>query len=71
MSANRKIAKEYARNLLRSKGISFKADYDTLHISDVDRLLEVADLMRYRKPKNANGSRGRYFFAYLQSARGE
>ena len=67
----KKMTKEDARNLLRSKGISFKANFYTLRPSEVDRLLEVADMMHYRKPKNANGSRGRYFFAYLKSARGE
>lgn len=67
----KKVTKEDARNLLRSKGISLKADFYTLRSSEVDRLLEVADMMHYRKPKNASGSRGRYFFAYLKSARGE
>ena len=67
----KKMTKENARNLLRSKGISFKVDFYTLRTSEVGELIEVADMMHYRKPKNASGSRGRYFFAYLQSARGE
>lgn len=41
-------------------------DFDTLSSSKVSELLEVADAVKYRKPKNANGSRGRYFFARLQ-----
>lgn len=32
----------------------------------VRHLLEYADLVKYRKPKNANGSRARYFYEYLQ-----
>jgi hypothetical protein len=34
----------------------------------VDALLTEADARRYRKPKNANGSRGRYFHAYVVRA---
>lgn len=40
-------------------------DFFVLSSSQVSELLEYADLWRYRKPKNANGSRGRYFYAYL------
>lgn len=67
----KKMTKEEARNILRHKGISFKDSFFRLPASKVSVLLEVADTMGYRKPKNANGSRGRYFFAYLQSNRGE
>lgn len=42
------------------------ANFYALPASKVDALLEVADAVGYRKPKNANGSRGRYFFAKLQ-----
>lgn len=42
------------------------ANFFTLPPSKVVELLEVADAVGYRKPKNANGSRGRYFFARLQ-----
>jgi hypothetical protein len=41
-------------------------DFHTLSSSQVDALLTEADFFRYRKPKNANGSRGRYFHAHLQ-----
>lgn len=67
----KKVSKEEARNILRHKGISFKDNFHTLSPSKVSDIVDVADMMHYRKPKNASGSRGRYFFAYLQSARGE
>lgn len=41
-------------------------DFHTLSATQVERLLAEADLMRYRKPENANGSRARYFYALLQ-----
>jgi hypothetical protein len=37
-----------------------------LPASTVESLLDFADEYRYRKPKDANGSRGRYFHALLQ-----
>lgn len=40
-------------------------DFHTLGSEAVDRLLIFADEYRYRAPRNANGSRGRYFHAYL------
>lgn len=42
------------------------ADFHTLSSARVDALLTYADIWHYRKPKNANGSRGRYFHAMLQ-----
>jgi hypothetical protein len=65
-----KISKEEARNKVRRAGISLHANFFTLNNSQVVDLIEVADQMGYKKPKNANGSRDRYFFAYLQSNRG-
>lgn len=41
-------------------------DFCTLRASEVERVLEAADLVKYRRPKNANGSRGRYFYARMQ-----
>lgn len=54
-----------ARTILDRCGIIYDVDYDTLRSSVVNDLLEWADKIGYRKPKNANGSRGRYFHAYL------
>lgn len=55
-----------ARKILADCGISLSSDFFTLAGSQVCRLLEWADTVRYRKPKNANGSRGRYYHAKLQ-----
>lgn len=41
-------------------------DFHTLSSEEVERLLAEADSVKYRKPKNANGSRARYFHAKLQ-----
>lgn len=52
---------------LAAQGVDVKmADFHALSSADVDRLLVWADICKYRKPRNANGSRGRYFFARLQ-----
>lgn len=44
----------------------FKTDFHALSIRVVELIIEQADLMGYRKPKNANGSRARYYWALLQ-----
>lgn len=41
-------------------------DFHELRSGEVEALLVEADARRYRKPRNANGSRGRYFHAYLR-----
>jgi hypothetical protein len=43
-----------------------RGSFHALPSSTVDALLTEADRVKYRRPKNANGSRGRYFHAYLQ-----
>jgi hypothetical protein len=55
----------------RAAGIDLTRDFCTLSYSEVTRVLEVADAFRYRKPNNANGSRGRYYFARLQRLAGK
>lgn len=46
-------------------------DFHTLSHDQVDVLLSEADRVKYRKPKNANGSRGRYFYQFIsRRARG-
>lgn len=47
-------------------GVEVGSDFHTLRSSHVDALLEHAKRWRYRKPRNANGSRARYFHAMLQ-----
>ena len=55
-----------AREILRRCGVEVGADYHALRSGTVDALLVEADRVRYRKPRNANGSRGRYFHERLQ-----
>lgn len=55
-----------ARIVLQACNVAIGEDFDTLRSSQIDLLLEEADRVRYRKPRNANGSRGRYFHALLQ-----
>lgn len=47
-------------------GISINQDFFTLSSSQVLELVEMAKMQGYRQPKNANGSRARYYFAALQ-----
>jgi hypothetical protein len=65
----RKLSRIAARDLAEKQGINFKKDFFTLRSSEVETLLAIAKLNGYRKPANANGSKGRYFYAYLQRVR--
>ena len=51
--------------------IPLNVDFHTLPASTVDRITEAANERKYRKPPNANGSRARYFYAYLQRSLGK
>lgn len=59
-------ARAYARAVLAAANVAVGQDYHTLTSSQVDRVLEEADRIKYRKPPNANGSRARYFHDLLQ-----
>ena len=45
--------------------LALAADFHTLDSDTVLQLVDVAKAEGYRRPKNANGSMARYFFAYL------
>lgn len=49
-------------------GIDPKADYHTLSSSQVDVITQEAEENKYRKPKDANGSKSRMFFYAVQRA---
>jgi hypothetical protein len=55
-----------ARSLCRFYCIPISVDFHTLPPATVRNVLRAADSMKYRVPKNANGSRARYFHAYLR-----
>lgn len=54
--------------ILSRIGIRRGENFHVLSPSKVDELVTAAIAAKYHKPKNANGSRGRYFHAYLQRA---
>lgn len=54
-----------AYETLRICGVPLNDDYHRLSTDQVEALLVQADKFKYRKPKNANGSRARYFHAYV------
>lgn len=55
-----------ACSIMNQIGAGRDTDFHTLNSSAVSKLIDAADAVGYRKSKNANGSRGRSFFAYLQ-----
>lgn len=67
------MSPETARCILFNCSIDPSEDFHALESDIVEQLLRYADEFRYRKPRSANGSRARYFHAYLQrrAAKGE
>lgn len=63
-----RLSKATACAILSRIGIARGEDFHALSSSKVDELVTAAVAAKYHKPKNANGSRGRYFHAYLQRA---
>lgn len=60
-----RLAPADARAILERLGLPVAANFHSLPSSAVDRLISEADAMRYRKPRNAPGSRARMFHAYV------
>lgn len=56
----------HARQTLQWCNIHLGADFHALSSAQVDKLLQAADQARYQKPRQANGSRARYFHDLLQ-----
>jgi hypothetical protein len=59
------LTRTEAASILAACGITHRTDYHQLSSAQVDALLSEADRRKYRKPANANGSRARYWYAYL------
>lgn len=55
-----------ARHVLALCRVPLGSDLHRLDSESVERLLSHADSWRYRAPRNANGSRGRYWHARLE-----
>jgi hypothetical protein len=61
-----RMTRHDAFDLAADFGINLKADFHALDSDQVGRITAAADHWKYRKPRNANGSRARYFYALLQ-----
>ncbi len=64
------VTADSARRTLQGLNIAAGEDFHVLSSSQVDGILEEANKVGYRKPKNASGSRARYFHAFLQRKAG-
>lgn len=60
------LTRAQALTAVRLYGLDIRQDFHTLDSDAVDLLLAWAKATRYRKPRNANGSLARYFWANLQ-----
>ncbi len=60
-----------ASAIARAYGIPLDREFHSLNNGTVCAILDAADGWHYRKPRNANGSRARYFYAYLQRLAGK
>lgn len=64
--AKRKMAKDEALKLAKAYGIKFTGDFHAdCSMSEGGYLSDLAKVVGYRKPKNATGSTGRYFYYHL------
>lgn len=62
-----RMTKSDAFDLCASFGIATDdLDWHRMNTDQKERVLSAADFRRYRKPANANGSRGRCFADYLR-----
>ena len=60
-----RLTRREAREILFSREIPTNVDFHALRSSQVDQVIYAANARGYKAPKNANGSRARYFHAYL------
>ena len=55
-----------ARSIARVFGFDPLEDFHAMSTASKEAVIRAADSVKYRAPKNANGSRGRYFAAYIR-----
>lgn len=60
------MARQEARQTLAACNVPVGSDFHALHSEQVAALLQAANAANYRQPRNANGSRARYFHARLE-----
>ena len=63
-----RLTRGEALDLARLHGFPLDSDFHALTSGEVEGVLAAADARGYRKPRTANGSRGRSFHAYLRRA---
>ncbi len=62
------MTKDDALDLAHRYRIPLGEGFHTLGSGVVENIIAAADEWKYRKPIDANGSRARYFYAYMQRA---
>jgi hypothetical protein len=62
------VTRSEASDILARCHVDRAHDFHRLPSDQVEALLAEADRVKYRRPKNANGSRARYFHARLTRA---
>lgn len=62
------LDRQGALHLANAFGFSLNCDFHALDSAAVSAVIAAADFRQYRRPVNANGSRARYFHAYLRRA---
>lgn len=55
-----------ARSLCSVYGFNPFEDFHAMSTGSKEAVIRAADSVKYKAPKNANGSRGRYFAAYVR-----
>ena len=65
-----RLDEQEAKSLASLHRFPLNRDFHALRSDEVQGVIDAADSRRYRKPRNANGSRARYFHAYLRRAAG-
>ena len=63
-----RLTRSDAFHLANAYRIPLALDFHVLDAAQVENVLAAADFVKYRQPRNANGSRARYFHAYLVRA---
>ncbi len=62
------MSRDDARALTRRYSIPLDSDFHRLRSEQVESIIAAADSVKYRAPRNRNGSRARYFHSYLVRA---
>lgn len=62
------LTRSEARSIASSFNLPLDRDFHSLDSATVERVIAAADAHKYRQPRNANGSRARYFHTSLMRA---